>query len=826
MKTDELHVWLKEQRPKLDELIAISARSFHTSEKAHHVNFGHDLAQSQLESFNLIDNKDLCYDRFNTPLVYSLWYHARRVNTFLSYFTDNILKSTETEIEIFDLGAGTGAIQWAIGLVYHRMREAGLRPPKIRIVNIDTSPFMLYYSRDYLWKHFVEAYPYAKEIDIDYEINSWSNNTRTRIANAWIIASYLFDVSDTYDGQTNQDYRSSVKSSFLELIKSFDPSAIFLLTSYQNEKKQLLGELRTEFAKLGYSFQIIPQAALILTGNLDQVNAFRDELHQQYNEDMQLLGSTRYSQSLTRRTSWDENRFIASVLTKQQTGIGFTTALEREQQIKLFNEPIKVRTDVELNDDQKKAAEHSDRPTVILGPAGCGKSIVLTERVANLVREADFAPTLKILVTTFNKDLLGSLGNWIEQLLAKIDKTKFARVGDNFHFQGNLQPNIKLLHFDVLPTRLGNGLSALPIGSKEYHEKLVEDCISQVKRERNITTNIYDKVLSVQYVLDEYHRVIYGLQFSVRENYLKADRKGRPRLQVGGIRRELLWDVIVDKYLAQMKQESFISKRHRFLQQLKRGDVKIKFTHVFLDEFQDCTEADYNIFNYLLEDPNNFVIAGDVAQALQLGSVADVPRLDDENMQRRVFHRLKGSYRLPFRISECIAEISKSIENGNVLSPYKGSPPGSRPIVIYADNDAMAAKKIASLFKVYQKYNINSVSILESDGDLGMALHAEGVPFSNHTILRIKGMERSCVLWSSKMDIEYKYEVEEFVHTIMTRTSGILIIALFPNTLAKYIRVLKMLRGDRLILWDRQTTEKFNEFYNGQAQADDLDETD
>lgn len=823
MKTDELQTWIKEQRAKLDELIALSARSFHSVERSQ-INFGHDLAQCQFESFNLIDNKDLCYDRNSTPLVYSLWYHGRRVNTFLSYFSDSILKFAASEIEIFDLGAGTGAIQWAIGLIYHRMREKGLVPPKIRIINVDTSPFMLYYSRDYLWKYFTEAYPYAAEILIDYDVNSWSNSTKTGITNAWIIASYLFDVSDTFDGQTNLDYRTSVKNGFLDLIKSFDPSAIFLLTSFQPEKRQLLQELRMEFAKLGYTFQVVPSTDFTLTGDMDKVNAFRHELHKEYHDDLKFLEHDRYSESLMRKASWDENRFIASVLTKQQTGIGFSSSLSQEQQIKLFNEPIRIRTDVDLNDDQKKAAEHSDRPTVILGPAGCGKSIVLTERIANLIKEMDFSSRLRILVTTFNKDLIGSLGDWIEALLARADKAKFTRSGDKFYFNGNTEPNIRLLHFDVLPTKLGIDLSALPIGHKEYHEDLVARCIHQVKQERNITTNIYDAVLSVQYVLDEYHRVIYGLQYSVRENYLKAERKGRPRLKVNGIRRELLWDVIVEKYLPQMQQQSFISKRHRFLQQLKQGQVNVKFTHVFLDEFQDCTEADYNIFNYLLSDPNSFVIAGDVAQAVQIGSVADVPRLEGDNIQRRVFHRLKGSYRLPFRVSECIADISKSIENGNALSPYKGSPPGARPIVIYADDDESAAKKIGSVFKTYRNYNINSVSILECDASLSVALFAEGVPHTTHTILKIKGMERSCVLWSSRIDIEYKYEVEEFVHTIMTRTSGILIIALFPNTLEKYIGVIKILRRDRLILWDRQTTEKYNELCNVQAKVEDLDD--
>jgi hypothetical protein len=39
-----------------------------------------------------------------------------------------------------------------------------------------------------------------------------------------------------------------------------------------------------------------------------------------------------------------------------------------------------------------------------------------------------------------------------------------------------------------------------------------------------------------------------------------------------------------------------------------------------------------------------------------------------------------------------------------------------------------------------------------------------------------------------------------------------------------HIGVIKMLNMNRLILWDSQTKEKFNEFYNGVADVDDLDE--
>lgn len=819
----QLRNWLIEQRPVLDSIIANSAR--HRLSVAKDAdNYGFDLAQCQYESFKLMDNEDLCYDRPNTPLVYSLWYHPRRINTFLSYFLDSIFKANQPKIEIFDLGAGTGAIQWAIGLIYHGMKELGIQTPEIRLINIDTSPFMLYYSRDYLWKLFIETYHHAKDLQIEYEINSWSNSTKLKISNPWIVASYLFDVSDTYGGEVNLDYRQNVKTGFIELIQSFDPSAILLLTSSQAEKKKLLLELRDEFRTLGYSFQVLEDTGIMLKGNLEQINKLRGELSTAYSDQMKDLGAPRYSGSLNRLTSWEESKFIASILTRQQVGLALSPSLKREQKIRLFSEPIKVRNQVDLNDDQKKAAEHADRPTIILGPAGCGKSIVLTERIKNLIVARNFASDLNILVTTFNKDLLASLGNWIEELLQSAAPGRFSRAGAYFYFSGNNtgNANITLLSFDKLPTQLGVGLKHSDIGYNNYHHPIASACIEQVKKERNITGNSFDKILTIDYVLDEYHRVIYGLQYSKKEEYMTAPRKGRPRLQASG--REILWDIIVDKYLVQIKKDSFISKRHRFLQQLKRGEVSVKFSHIFLDEFQDCTEADYSIFYHLLSDPNNLIMAGDVAQAIQLGSVADVPRADADTMQRRAIFRLKGSYRLPFRISECIAEISKRIENGNVLSPYKGSPPGARPIVVYGENDNVLAKKVKSICNWYSVYGFNSISVLENDPDLGMALTLEGVPYDLFKILKIKGLEKSCVLWSSRMDIDYKQEVEEFIHTIMTRTSSVLIIALFPNTLPKYVGILKLLRADRLILWDAESKNKFDELCKAGEHVENLDQ--
>lgn len=834
MTLQELNTWLQAQQPKLDNAIASAGRAYHQANGK--PNFGYDLAECQLESFNRVDNKDLCYDRMNTAFAYSLWYHGRRINTFLTYFAKTILNCTDSQIEIFDLGAGTGAVQWAIGLVYHKMKDEGMIVPDIRIVNIDSSPFMLYYSRDYLWPAFKREYSHCKDFsnNIEYQINSWNNSENRTVSNPWITASYLFDISDTNpDGKINQEYRTSVKNGFRDLIRLFDPSNILLLTSDQPAKRNLLLELKSEFSKNGYISNEISSSGQILNGLLHETNQLRTELYNTYRADFEEL-PPRYSNSMSRRTVWTEGRFIGAVLTKQAQEIRFgdTSPRTKKKKIQLYNEPIKVRRNITLNEDQLRAAAHSNRPTIITGPAGCGKSVVITERLKNLVAEEQFSPSLNILVTTFNKQLLSYLGKWIEDLLNTLDSNKdsYRRQGNKFYFKESSTPNITMMWFDVLPTRLGIGLNILPVEYKEYHSRKIRECITEVKTERNITTNRHDKVLNPDYILDEYQRIIYGLQITKKDDYLNAERKGRPRLHVGGLRRELLWDVIVEKYMKRVMEgtimDSFITKRHRFHRQIQRKEVNLKFTHIFVDEFQDCTYADYDIFYSLLNDPNKLVIAGDIAQAIQLGAVADIPRSEDDIMQRRVIFRLKGSYRLPFRISECITKISETIENGNIISPYKGSPPGARPIVVYASSSAEFKTKLQSIYETYGVYHLDKVTILEEDSEICRALKAVGTEAETDTILRLKGLEKSCVLWTTRKDIEYKGEIAEFVYTILSRTSGILIIVISSLTLSKYYKIINLLRPDRLILWDRETKEKFEEYRNNVDDEPDDDDED
>jgi DNA helicase II / ATP-dependent DNA helicase PcrA len=813
---NELKNWLLEQQPTLDNIIAQACNEFWQANKANQ-NFSHDLYRTHLESYELCHGRDLCYDRNTTALTYTLWYHPRRINTFLSFFLDHLTNFPGQKIQLFDLGAGTGAVQWAILLIAIGLRKCGKKPPPINIVNIDTSPFMLHFNRDFLWKYFIKEYDLSLlDVNIEYEINSWNNNNNNNaFENTIISSSYLFDASDNTE---------KIKQDFIELVKKYDPDSLLLLTS--KNKSSALKSLSNDFLNLGYAVETKYTNALLFDQPLNSINDLRENLSNEHPK----------IKALTRDSSWEDTSYSGLIISKKQMGLGLLTSPPINK-INLFGPPIRFISEMTLNDKQKKASIFSEMPSVIIGPAGCGKSIVISQKVFNTIEENNYDPNLKILITTFNKSLISQLTNWLKELLEP-QKAKYSSNNSVvfFHFNGSSIPNITLLHFDILPLRIGT----VPFNDfvdEQIHLDIMTECINTVKNENGITNNENLPFLNPDFLLEEYHRVIYGLQVGIKnseEVYQGITRLGRgnnPSLPKNSNRRKLVFQTL-KKYAIHIYREdipSFTVRRQRFLSELNSFPDHKKYDFLFVDEFQDCTQADFKIFNQLLVDPDRLCVAGDLAQAVHIGKSAKIPRFED--MARRKFHRLEHSFRLPVRVSEAIKPISEAIqlsfnndEGVGVITPYKGSPPGARPIVVYSPKLKGIADKIQRIHQTYSIYDIGLTTILEKDNELAFALNQMGVKSETDTILRLKGLEKKCIIWSTRMNIEFEKEVYEFVYTILSRTSSILIITLSDNTLDIYKPVIGKLNKDRLILWDEETENKFSNFCEPSTITKTIDE--
>jgi hypothetical protein len=816
MEFNNLLSWIEDQKDTLDGIIEKTSYDYYNSNK-HNSNLKFDISETNQECYLLSRNNDLCYDRPTIGLTYSLWYQGRRINTFLKYYAKIIYESRfDSNVTLFDLGAGTGAVQCAIGLVYSGMKALGIKTPNFRIINIDTSPFMLDYNRSYLWPNFKTKYPDVKSFIIEFSLNSWHQSQNLILPNVWITASYLFDHTENKD---------DLMLNFMELLSDFAPKKVMLLSSYN--KRHLTNELSELLEENDYQLKDI-EGNLIYNGPMPKTLKARQTFRSK-------LGIP-----FSGTPVWNDRAIVGCVLESNNPTFDLLSGSQDTNEVNLYNPPITVRRDIVLNSKQKIAAKNDGRPTIITGPAGCGKSVVITERVINIVEQSireRKINKLSILVTTFNKELKAYLIKWLTDILQS-KKIKYIISKNGIRIEDSKFANIAIMHFDVLPTRIWKAKSPIDypfdkdsLQFEYYHKNVADKAIEEIKNENKITRSEYDNVLNSEYVLDEYHRIIYGYNYTTEEIYCNSRRYGRPTLQYNSTRRKLLYKTVI-RYLEilQVKNHSSIfTRRHKFLKKLESGSMNNIFEHIFVDEFQDCTQADYNIFYRLIKNPNHLIIAGDYAQAVHIGKVADIPRDNDETterMKKRVKHKLKGSYRLPYRISEAIEPVSLQIADGrdqvDVISPYKGSPPGARPILVFAESSEDMSSKVLEIIDSYNLFDIidlqdspiRNVTILEKDYDLRNKLESKrsNISFTD-TILRLKGMEKTCILWSTRVNIPDADEIFEFVYTIMTRTSGILIIAIFDDILEEYKNVLRLLRKDRLIIWDENTKNHLNIIY-------------
>lgn len=825
MEEKLLH-WIREQEGVLDRIIADAAADFRTANDFDEFVF--DARSSSNEMWNLASGKDLCYDRPTIGFIYSLWYHGKRVNTFLRYYLRLILQSLDQEkIELFDLGAGTGAVQWATGIVYAALKANNIKTPAFSVINIDSSPFMLQYNEHYLWKHFVREYPVCAEITSSYRINSWVNEGAAAGSNVWLTASYLFDHSEN---------AAETAAAFDKLVDAFEPSRLLLLSSASKSVK--VKEVAQTLCKSRYDDLSGKNIALgqVFAGPLKHVGQYRNSLQQE--ADYEFSGEP----------SWSMEGLYGVVLGKKQ-GVFF---IKEREKMDLYVLLEKDRARILLTNEQEKAAanDKDKNRVIIVGPAGCGKSVVLTQLVKNIVEDhvSPYDPDLRMLVTTFNKDLARHLGDWIEQLL---DKERCKRQQwfngqkpepySRFIFEGSRKANISVYHIDILPTRIGKvqGCNFTKNGQdiETFHLALLEQVAEEYAKKHRLDPEKNAKILNPVFLFEEYHRIIYGWQCSKEAVYQERERIGRgnnPTLQYNSRRRRIIWDIICE-YLAVLKKEGMANitmQRHRLLRKLS-GDADLeKFDHILVDEIQDCTYADYTIFQQLLKPDGNLTLAGDLAQSIHLGTAVHFPTSGFKKI------KLTGSFRLPFLISSAIIPLSQAINaefkkrrassETDIIYPYKGSPPGARPIVVFGKDSAQLALKIRDIFTKYRIFGFDQAAIFENDWDLANQLYELDVPCSVEIILKSKGLEKPCVIWSTRVGIDTHNDVLEFVYTILTRTTSVLIIAICESMNTKFVEAINYLTQnlEKIILWDQETVTEIQSLKQGTFAAADEEDAD
>ena len=594
-----------------------------------------DLEVTNEELFKLSRNGDFCYDRPSAGVLYALWYHGRRVNTSLALVLSLARSARGEPVTVLDLGAGTGAVQWALAVACDVLLAEGQRPPHFKVISVDTSPFMLSYLI-HQWGYLGKKFPACAYINYQTQLNTWQVND-TQAENLWLFASYLFDY---------EDKRASLAKDFVRLVELLRPEHVVLSSSRQPQKLTLMNAVSERLQNIDFVARTdidLPPFDL----DLEAVNQLRSDLRKAIS-------------SINGMASWKEHSFHGRIFTYRQPDLGFASPssagiVGKES---LFAQRVTDRREVELSAEQDKAARPDGRPTLIHGPAGCGKSIVITERIVRLIEQHGYDPQLRILVTSFNKTLLQEvIHGWLLDLL-DARRVKWHPRSTSCRaamFGRSSMPNLYLMHFDVMPTQLGL-VDLLPQHANVIFGKqqlrLAELALQQSSEElqkHGFVASDFNRIRDPAFLLDEYHQVYYGQFQSTEHRFMTRGRPGRPRFDRDGRPRRALWKALerFQELLAKGEGRgpftTFIARRNQFYEILgsggnassnvhsreavypKEGNGHYRtvaglapwqyanfFTHIFVDEMQDCTLKDYALFYQLISDPNELVVAGDL----------------------------------------------------------------------------------------------------------------------------------------------------------------------------------------------------------------------
>jgi DNA helicase-2/ATP-dependent DNA helicase PcrA len=796
----ESTVWLNEHREDIELCIV---RGIERWQEVHSESdwLVHQLKECYQLTMELSDGETIPYDLPAIGPVYASWYLAKRVNQALGVFLQ--LKSEirkEELITLADLGCGTLACQIALGLLTAAVRDCNLGEwPDWDIHNYDSSAPMLDFGKRYLWPEFEHTFGKLPRFQTTYCLGPWQGTDLPAEGKRWIVGSYLFDKDQNVE-QANTELR--------RMADKTKADRIILWTS--RGKQQILESLQLveDYDKNGrLTSGLLPECPI--EGNLPNLEKIRSGLG------IDATGSPQWLESI-------KSLFI---FTRRQA--------EMHQVTNFYPNTVPARRMDEaiLSPEQEKATHLSERPTQIIGPAGCGKTLVLLGHLKKILQiGGNLTERPKILLTAFNKDLIAYLSKQIEAYFSLKPEIDGSESSKKYSFKFQDQRSVELMHFDLLPTRLAEIKSQDGFISREedVRQKFHDIASAGLQQTRWMgARGQADLLTDGAFLLEEYHRVIFGGKCEKYDDYATVERPQstltRTTFRHSGIERQFIW-FVVEEFEKEFK--TFITRRRLMWEKIKQGGQISgeKYTHVIVDEAQDCTPADYDIFFGLLKDPNKITVAADLAQAIHLGKSARLPRVDapDNGRRQRNWERRKllDCFRIPFWTAKAILPLSHKIsaesqKEALPIQPHKGAVPGSRIILLKAADSQSLSRKILDCFQCYQqmwecyglpKTSGPAVQILEKDKQLEKALLAidTKIRLRCDSVFGLKGLERRFVVWSLNVPLPGS-EKDEAAYTIATRCSGIMVIACAGEPHSDYENMSHWLDYDYVAAWDSES---------------------
>lgn len=294
-----------------------------------------------------------------------------------------------------------------------------------------------------------------------------------------------------------------------------------------------------------------------------------------------------------------------------------------------------------LNERQREAVLHKDGPLLVLAGAGSGKTSVLTTSIAYKIKEESVDPRNILAITFTNKaanemkDRVGVLLDmdisylWIgtfHSICARILRMNIDKIGYSKNFTIYDSQDQRTLIRDIIKD----------LGYKdEINPRLAQSIISNAKN-KSIDPEEFLKLNFYMQNADE-----------IAEIYKRYEKK---KFDYNA----LDFDDLIEKVLELFAKDK---ETLRYYQD--------KFDYVFVDEFQDTNNSQYELIRFIAGDNSNIVAVGDADQSIYSFRGADIRNIlnFEKDFSNTKIIKLEQNYRSTSKILNTANElISNNLE--------------------------------------------------------------------------------------------------------------------------------------------------------------------
>ena len=299
-----------------------------------------------------------------------------------------------------------------------------------------------------------------------------------------------------------------------------------------------------------------------------------------------------------------------------------------------------------LNPEQRIAVEATEGPLLILAGAGSGKTRVITNRIAWLIREKNVAPD-SILAVTFTNKAASEMSERVDALLGHASLTK--PLIATFHSMC-----VRLLRRDVEALKVGG--QGLTRSFAIYDENDQQAIVKQVMKRMGLDT----KQLTPRTVLG---RISWAKNHMVdpQEYFLASKDPNGERVAH-----------IYQSYQAELRKNNALDFDDLLLEAVRllkvsgegRARAQRRYRYILVDEYQDTNRPQYELMKLLAGERKNVCAVGDEDQSIYSWRGADIRNIleFEQDFPNARIVRLEQNY----RSTQVILEAAGAVVANNV----------------------------------------------------------------------------------------------------------------------------------------------------------------